>query len=97
MGTGASKGTSNAAEAWVPQRSLTWTEVRDHAAKHEAWIVLRGVVYDLIDFVDQHPGGSSVLHEYSGGTAKLDRGVHQAVARAQKIMTSLARDVEKCL
>lgn len=36
-------------------------EVASHKTKSDCWVVLHGIVYDVTEFLDQHPGGVSAL------------------------------------
>jgi cytochrome b involved in lipid metabolism len=44
-------------------------EVRRHNQRNDAWLVVRGVVYDVTSFARRHPGGSSVVIEAAGTDA----------------------------
>ena len=37
--------------------------------KEEGWVAILGQVYDVSEFVDQHPGGSDVIEEWYGKDA----------------------------
>ena len=39
----------------------TWEEVKCHSGADSLWIVIRGYVYDLTEFLLEHPGGSDEL------------------------------------
>jgi hypothetical protein len=47
----------------VPQpksmRPVTIAELRAHATESDAWMSLRGVVYDVTYYMSFHPGGAS--------------------------------------
>ncbi|KAI5481654.1 putative cytochrome b5 [Pseudohyphozyma bogoriensis] len=36
-------------------------EVAEHASADSAWIIVEGGVYDMTDFLDEHPGGKKIL------------------------------------
>mmetsp|Transcript_28328 Transcript_28328/g.28620 ORF Transcript_28328/g.28620 Transcript_28328/m.28620 type:complete len:128 (-) Transcript_28328:221-604(-) len=48
-------------EAPIPRR-----EVLTHNSCNDAWIIVDGKVYDITDYVDQHPGGDSILNHVGG-------------------------------
>ncbi len=37
--------------------------------RNDCWIVLNGKVYDMTDFMEDHPGGSKVVMLYAGKDA----------------------------
>lgn len=40
---------------------FTMNEVKAHCVQSDCWMVIRGKVYDVTDFVSSHPGGKSIL------------------------------------
>ena len=44
-------------------------EVAVHCTADDCWIVVHGKVYDVTDFLPDHPGGSHLLLAYKGGVA----------------------------
>jgi L-lactate dehydrogenase (cytochrome) len=47
----------------------TMVEVREHDQKEDCWIVINRKVYDITNFLSEHPGGSSILVTVSGQDA----------------------------
>jgi hypothetical protein len=47
----------------------TREEVADHNAADKLWCIIDFKVYDLTDFADAHPGGSTVLEQVAGQDA----------------------------
>ncbi len=45
---------------------VTAEELRLHAHKGDAWTAVRGVVYDVTDFISKHPGGQTALIKILG-------------------------------
>ncbi|KAF4563210.1 Cytochrome b2, mitochondrial precursor [Pleurotus pulmonarius] len=43
--------------------------VAEHASRDSCWIVVHGKVYDVTDFLDEHPGGSKIILKYAGADA----------------------------
>jgi delta8-fatty-acid desaturase len=43
----------------------SWTEVAKHNTRSDAWLVMKGNVYDVTDFAPDHPGGS-IIYSYAG-------------------------------
>ncbi|KAI1791208.1 glyoxylate dehydrogenase [Ganoderma leucocontextum] len=48
---------------------LTGPEVAEHASRDNCWIIVHGKVYDVTDFLDEHPGGSKIILKYAGKDA----------------------------
>lgn len=44
-------------------------EVRKHNTKKDCWVIIHNKVYDVSDFVDEHPGGAAVIVKYAGKDA----------------------------
>ena len=51
-------------EATLPLISLA--EVARHCTQTDAWVIIDGVVYDVTDYVDAHPGGDEILRNVGG-------------------------------
>ncbi|KAL7293786.1 hypothetical protein TKK_0012848 [Trichogramma kaykai] len=57
----------------MPEEKPTYT--KDQVAQNNGqngartWIIIRSVVYDVTDYLDEHPGGAELLGEYAGGDA----------------------------
>ncbi|GAA6014218.1 hypothetical protein JCM10207_006136 [Rhodosporidiobolus poonsookiae] len=49
--------------------ALTLKEVANHKSADSAWVVIEGNVYDMTDFLDDHPGGKKVLLNQCGKDA----------------------------
>ena len=49
--------------------SYTAAEVAKHASKDDVWVVIKGKVYDLTEFVDEHPGGVESIMKRAGADA----------------------------
>jgi len=53
--------------------SFDITEVALHNTEKDCWIIVDGKVYDVTDYILDHPGGDSILN-YAGGDSS--QGVH---------------------
>eukprot|EP01108_Squamamoeba_japonica_P007375 TRINITY_DN618_c0_g1_i2.p1 TRINITY_DN618_c0_g1~~TRINITY_DN618_c0_g1_i2.p1 ORF type:complete len:109 (-),score=14.01 TRINITY_DN618_c0_g1_i2:42-368(-) len=42
-------------------QEYTMDEVKKHTANDDAWMVINGRVYDVSNFIDDHPGGDIIL------------------------------------
>lgn len=48
---------------------LTYQEVENHNSKSDCWVIIHGKVYDVTDFLNQHPGGPAIIIKYAGKDA----------------------------
>lgn len=51
------------------ERTIKADEVSRHTKKTDLWIILHGKVYDLTNYVEDHPGGVPFLLEFAGKDA----------------------------
>jgi flavocytochrome c len=47
-------------------RNVTMDEVVEHNHKGDCWVVIHGIVYDLTEFADEHPGGAHSIQILAG-------------------------------
>lgn len=45
---------------------LSLDEVRKHVSRESCWVIISGQVYDVTDFLDEHPGGAGVILRCAG-------------------------------
>lgn len=52
-------------------RATTYSreDVAEHAARDDLWVIIDGKVYDLTEYVDEHPGGADAIARNAGGDA----------------------------
>ena len=55
---------------------ITMEEVNKHRSPKDCWVVLRGDVYDMTQYILAHPGGSSRFLKEADITRMFD-GIHQ--------------------
>ena len=54
---------------------FTRGEVAAHNTATDLWVVIKGGVYELSEYVDEHPGGVEAITKHAGGDAtKAGRG-----------------------
>ena len=47
-------------------RNISADELKKHNMEDDCWVVLHGLVYDLTDFVEEHPAGPESITELAG-------------------------------
>lgn len=62
-------------------RYFTWEEVRQHCTIDDLWLVAHGSVYDVTDFVREHPGGVRSLLRHAGKDCTEDFDFHSKSAQ----------------
>ncbi len=60
----------------VPEKEYSMEEVAKHNKKDDLWIVVKGVVLDVTNWLDEHPGGPQALFSHMGKDAT--EGVFQS-------------------
>jgi flavocytochrome c len=53
----------------VPEREISLEEVAKHNKKDDLWIAVKGVVLDVTNWLDEHPGGPQALFSHMGKDA----------------------------
>lgn len=67
----------------TPLKSFSLEDVAPHSSEKDCWLVIHGKVYDVTQFLDEHPGGYDIVVSNSGEERK---SLHQAV-RASRSFT----------
>ncbi|KAK9374264.1 FMN-dependent dehydrogenase-domain-containing protein [Lipomyces chichibuensis] len=49
--------------------TLTGAEVSKHNTKESCWVIVHGKVYDVTEFLPEHPGGQKIILKYAGKDA----------------------------
>jgi acyl-lipid Delta6-acetylenase / acyl-lipid (9-3)-desaturase len=60
------------------EKAHSWLDVARHAAADDAWIVIRGRVYDVTNFAHDHPGGDIILTAAGRDATDVFAGFHAA-------------------
>jgi len=55
---------------------LSWDEIQQHDSKESLWIVAGNDVYDVTNFLQSHPGGTSALLRRGGGARDCTEDYH---------------------
>jgi len=50
----------------VPEKEFSLEEVAKHNKKDDMWVAVKGVVLNLTEWVDEHPGGPQALYSHMG-------------------------------
>lgn len=53
----------------IPAKEYSMDEVAKHNTKEDLWVVVKGVVLDVSDWLDEHPGGPQALMNFMGRDA----------------------------
>jgi cytochrome b involved in lipid metabolism len=59
-----------------PVGPFTKEEVAKHKTEDDAWIIIEGKVYDVTDYIEEHPGGDSILNTVGGDSTAGFKGDH---------------------
>ncbi|ODV98562.1 hypothetical protein PACTADRAFT_1032 [Pachysolen tannophilus NRRL Y-2460] len=68
---------------------FTPEQVSRHNKKEDCWIVIDNKIYDITEFLGNHPGGASVLLKYAGRDAtEIFSKIHSMDVIARRLSTS---------
>ncbi|KIX01427.1 uncharacterized protein Z518_09153 [Rhinocladiella mackenziei CBS 650.93] len=67
--SGKKKDTSDLSSFKVPEKEYSLEEVARHNKKDDLWIAVKGVVMDVTNWLDEHPGGPQALFSHMGKDA----------------------------
>ncbi|KAG5890799.1 hypothetical protein JTB14_007193 [Gonioctena quinquepunctata] len=74
-------------------------EVSKHDGKDDSrtWIIIKDSVYDVTDYLDDHPGGAELITEWAGkdGTKEFDDFGHSGDAKKQLKTYKIGEVVEE--
>lgn len=65
---------------------LNGEEVAKHNSRQSCWVVIRGKVYDLTAFLDDHPGGANSILKYAGKDATEEYELLHAPGTLEKTL-----------
>ncbi len=72
------------------RQGITLDELRQHSTAADAWIALKGKVYDITAYVKYHPGGAKVVLKEAGKDATQVFAKHHAWVDADYILAKSA-------
>ncbi|RWA12564.1 hypothetical protein EKO27_g2537 [Xylaria grammica] len=67
--TESAKSSGPAKKFEIPEKEFTLEEVAKHNKKDDLWVVVKGVVMDLSNWLDEHPGGPQAIMNFMGRDA----------------------------
>nr|QKY15277.1 CER1-CER3 alkane-forming complex cyt-b5 component (CER1) [Polytomella parva] len=54
------------------EKTYTLEECKNHNTEKDCWLVIQGKVYDVTEFLEEHPGGFDVIISSTGKDATRD-------------------------
>jgi cytochrome b involved in lipid metabolism len=60
---------SKPSEFKIPEKEYSMEEVAKHNKKEDLWVVVKGIVMDVTNWLDEHPGGPQALMNFMGRDA----------------------------
>ena len=73
---------------------FTWKDVAAHNTLSDAWVAIDGVVYDVTDMAESHPGGSEIIAIIAGREAsELFRSYHPFAAQLKHAQLWLEKEM----
>jgi cytochrome b involved in lipid metabolism len=64
----------------------TLQEVSKHNTREDGWMVIRGRVYDVTDWIPLHPGGDAILAGLGKDATTLFENVHPNLMLPEKML-----------
>ncbi|OJJ63076.1 hypothetical protein ASPSYDRAFT_41792 [Aspergillus sydowii CBS 593.65] len=64
-----SKPTTKPKKFSIPETEYSMEEVAKHNKKEDLWIVVKGIILDVTNWLDEHPGGANALFNFMGRDA----------------------------
>lgn len=62
---GASAKAEPVASFKIPEKEFSMEEIAKHNQKDDLWIVVKGIVLDVTNLLDEHPGGAKALFNFT--------------------------------
>ncbi len=87
--SGSDNSSSNSNNTSQTSKTFTTADVAAHNKPSDCYLIIHGTVYNVTNFLDQHPGGTDVILPYCGKDATQAfetqggrRGTHSQSARS---------------
>ncbi|CAD6502319.1 BgTH12-02554 [Blumeria graminis f. sp. triticale] len=80
----------------IPQTEYSMEEVAKHNTESDLWVVVKGVVLDLGNWLDEHPGGPQAIMNFRGRDATEEfEMLHDDEASHKKVCTCASHRTSK--
>lgn len=77
----------------VPEQEYTLEEVAKHNKKDDLWVAVKGVVMNITDWVNEHPGGPQALYSHM---VSLFRNISTSIMTNMNIRDVMRRRSSRC-
>jgi cytochrome b involved in lipid metabolism len=57
----------------MADKTFTLDECKKHVSDKDCWLVVHGKVYNVTDFLEEHPGGYDIILTSAGGRGAMQR------------------------
>lgn len=67
----------------VKRKKYTYLEISKHNKEEDCWVIYKDKVYDVTEFLNEHPGGPVLITDHAGGdvTEPFDEQGHSSSAK----------------
>ena len=72
-----------AASSGDAARVISLDEMRKHTTEESCWIAVRGEVFDVTPFIDEHPGGFDIIISNTGKRKREEEREFESINRTR--------------